>query len=59
MKQLTIELTKEEQRNIFGGKATYKIVIIDGKIVYVLETNQYQRYINTRSDRFNVKLTLS
>lgn len=25
MKQLTIELTKEEQRNIFGGKATYKI----------------------------------
>lgn len=40
MKQLTIELTKEEQRNIFGGKATYKIVIIDRKIVYVLETNQ-------------------
>ena len=28
MKQLTIELTKEEQRNIFGGKATYKIVTV-------------------------------
>ena len=53
MKQLTIELTKEEQRNIFGGKATYKIVIIDGDpqgTQYVFISNKIcQMFIIPRS----------
>lgn len=37
MKHIIIDLTKEEEMQIFGGKIIYKIVIIDGKQVLLAE----------------------
>lgn len=37
MKQLIIELTKEEQMLTFGGKVVYKIVIINGQKILIAE----------------------
>lgn len=33
MEQLIMKLTREEEKNIFGGKLTYKLVLIDGELV--------------------------
>ena len=44
MKELIIELTKEEEMQIFGGRVVYEIININGKDILIVKNIPEELY---------------
>lgn len=49
--------TAREEKSIFGGTFTYKLIIIDWKLVCILENSNQQDANKKTNIKFNVELT--